>query len=513
MNSSSSASLRSLFRVGLCGVATLVGSAAASAGTGVPVPRTTLVPVTPGSYPFGAADHLNVPQDLGRVGYVEEEYLVTGTASVYDWPAPGAATVRVPGAPYTTRMLVRRPARRERLSGNVIIEILNASNLVDLEIGWALSHEHFVRGGDVWIGITSKPVTAAALQTFDPARYAALDWTNPVPLSDPLNCTELVTIIAGDSSRETENGLIYDIFSQVGAWARSERSLRPRHRGQRLYGYGYSQSGFNLQTYIVAVHPLARQHDGRPMYDGFLDATGFNSPAPINQCTPAPSGAGAGQIVNAGVPVIRMASNSEALLAFVQAGRRPDGDAPTDRFREYEVAGTGHASQEELDFGPAFADILAAGAPMPPLTCGFGPRSPLSLGIFQSAAFANLDRWVRRDIPPPPGLLLDFQGGQQVLDGFGNPTGGVRSPYLDVPTARWFVASSGPGLCFLLGYVEPFDEPMLRSLYVRHGRYVDAVIRATVRSVLHRYITADDGLDIIRHAQRSGVPESADIPD
>jgi hypothetical protein len=513
MDSSSSASLRSLLRVGLCGVATLVGSTAASAGTGVAAPRTTLVPVTPGSYPFGAADHLNVPQDLGRVGYVEEEYLVTGTANVYDWPAPGAATVRVPDAPYTTRMLVRRPARRERLSGNVIIEILNASNLVDLEIGWALSHEHFVRGGDVWIGITSKPVTARALQTFDPTRYAALDWANPVPLSDPLNCTELVTIIAGDSSRETENGLIYDIFSQVGAWARSEQSVRPRHRTQRLYGYGYSQSGFNLQTYIMAVHPLAKQDNGRPMYDGFLDATGFNSPAPINQCTPAPSGSGAGQIVNAGVPVIRMASNSEALLAFVQAGRRPDSDAPTDRFREYEVAGTGHASQDELDFGPAFADILAAGAPMPPLTCGFGPRSPLSLGIFQSAAFANLDRWVRRNIPPPRGLLLDFQDGEQVLDGFGNPTGGVRSPYLDVPTARWFVASSGPGLCFLLGYVEPFDGPLLRSLYVRHGTYVDAVIRATVRSVLHRYITAEDGLDIIRHAQRSGVPESADIPD
>ena len=513
MNRSSWASLRSLLRVGVCGVATVVGWTAASAAPSVPIPQTTLVPVTPGSYPFGAADHLNVPQDLGRVGYVEAEYFVTGTANVYDWPAPGTATVRVADAPYTTRMLVRRPARRERLSGNVIIELLNASNLVDLEIGWALSHDHIVRNGDVWIGITSKPVTAAALRTFNPARYAPLDWANPVPLSDPLNCTDLVTIISGDSSRETENGLIYDIFSQVSAWARSEQSVRPRHRAQRLYGYGYSQSGFNLQTYIMAVHPLAKQAGGEPMYDGFLDATGFNSPAPINQCTPAPPGSGAGQIVNAGVPVIRMASNSEALLAFVQAGRRADSDARPDQFREYEVAGTGHASQEELDSGPAFADILAAGAPMPPLTCGSGPRSPLSLGIFQNAALANLDRWVRRNIPPPPGALLDFQDGAPVLDGFGNPAGGVRSPYLDVPTARWFVASSGPGLCFLLGFVEPFDEPQLRSLYVRHARYVEEVIRETLRSVLHRYITADDGLDIIRHAQRSDVPDSADIPD
>jgi hypothetical protein len=89
----------------------------------------------------------------------------------------------------------------------------------------------------------------------------------------------------------------------------------------------------------------------------------------------------------------------------------------------------------------------------------------------------------------------------------------VRSPYLDVPTARWFVASSGPGLCFLLGYVEPFAAPVLRSLYVRHGKYVEQVVTATLRSVIHRYITPDDALDIIRHAQRSGVPEAADIPD
>jgi len=146
---------------------------------------------------------------------------------------------------------------------------------------------------------------------------------------------------------------------------------------------------------------------------------------------------------------------SEALLAFVQAGRRPDGDQPPDQFREYEVAGAAHASPHELHFGPAFADILAAGAPMPPLTCGFGPCSPLSLGIFQNAAFANLDLWVRGNIPPPPGLVPDFQDGAPVLDGFGNPTGGVRSSYLDVPTAQWFVATAGPGCASCSGTCSP----------------------------------------------------------
>lgn len=506
------ASLRSPLRGVAFGLATLLGMVPASAQTPVPVPQTTLVPVAQNSYPFGAADHLNVPEDLRRVGYVEDEYFISGTANVYDWAAPGTATVRVPGAPYTTRMLVRRPARRDRLSGNVIVEILNASNLVDLEIGWALSHDYIVRHGDVWIGITSKPVTAAALQKFNPTRYAPLSWANPLPLSDPRNCTTLATIIAGDSSRTTENGLLWDIFSQTAAWARAHTSVRPLHGSQRIYGYGYSQSGFDLQTYIDAVHPLAKQASGKPMFDGFLDATGFNSPAPINQCAPAPAGSGDGQIRNAGVPVIRMASNSEAVLGFVQAGRRADGDDPPDQFREYEIAGSGHASPDELDFGPAFADILAAGAPMPPATCGFGPRSPLTIGVFQSAAFANLDLWVRRNVPPPPGALLDFENGAPVLDGFGNPTGGVRSAYLDVPTAQWFVGSSGPGLCFLLGYVHPFDEQQLTSLYPRRSRYVTRVIATTLSLVIERYITLEDGLEIIHHAQKSDVPASADIP-
>jgi hypothetical protein len=38
-------------------------------------------------YPFGAADHTLVPEDLSKVGYVEDEYLVSGKANVYDPPS------------------------------------------------------------------------------------------------------------------------------------------------------------------------------------------------------------------------------------------------------------------------------------------------------------------------------------------------------------------------------------------------------------------------------------------
>ena len=298
----------------------------------VPIPSVTLVPVTSDSYPLGAADHLNVPEDLSKVGYIEEEYFVSGYASVYDWSAPGAATIRTPHAPYTTRMLVRRPAQKQHLSGNVIVEILNATNLVDLEIGWALSKDYIVRNGDIWIGFTSKPVTALALQKFNPTRYAPLSWANPLALSDPDNCASPISIIPGDSSRATENGLLWDIFSQIAAWARNNAAFQPDSRDIRIYGYGYSQSGFDLITYIDAVLPLAKQKNGQPIFDGFVVATSFNQPAPINQCSPAPSGSGPGQIKNAGVPVIRIASDSEILLDSVRAARRPDSDQFQDRF-------------------------------------------------------------------------------------------------------------------------------------------------------------------------------------
>jgi Alpha/beta hydrolase domain len=123
--------------------ATLAGALtvlAVSTASATPVPRVSgPLPVSAASYPFGAADHQLQPQDLRKVGYVEEEYLASGKANVYSWPATGAV-VRTPDAPYTTRYLVRRPAKASHFSGNVVVEILNPSNRFDLNIGWALAH-------------------------------------------------------------------------------------------------------------------------------------------------------------------------------------------------------------------------------------------------------------------------------------------------------------------------------------------------------------------------------------
>ena len=96
----------------VCAVALSLPAAAGA----TPVPKVTgPLPVTATSYPFGAADHQQVPQALHKIGYVEDEYLASGKANVYSWPAPGPAVVRTPDAPYTTRVLVCRPANAASL--------------------------------------------------------------------------------------------------------------------------------------------------------------------------------------------------------------------------------------------------------------------------------------------------------------------------------------------------------------------------------------------------------------
>jgi hypothetical protein len=96
-----------------------------------------------------------------------------------------------------------------------------------------------------------------------------------------------------------------------------------------------------------------------------------------------------------------------------------------------------------------------------------------------------------------------------VLDQFGNPTGGLRSPYLDVPTAQWFASSPGSGLNFLIGYVHPFDEQRLKPLYISHEHYVADVINTTRALESQRYITHEDAEEIVRHAKNSDVPTLA----
>lgn len=452
------------------------------------------------SYPFGAADHTRSPENLRALGYVEEEYLFGGAANVYDWPAAGGAIVRTANAPYTTRVLIRRPADAKKFSGTVVVEMLNPSNRMDLNIGWAISHDEWVRKGDAWVGITSKPISVVALKQFDAKRYAPLSWANPVPVSDARNCES----VAGDSTRTTENGLVWDIHRQVAHWLRSDDKTNPfvargRTSAERLYAWGYSQSGSFLYTYINAIHPLDVKERGKSLFDAYFIGVS-SGPAPIHQCAARIEGDDPRRAIrNVGVPVVRVMTQSDYLRGI--SARRPDSDELQDRYRNYEIAGAGHASPDELTYGPAVADIEKAGIAVPPMNCNEGPRSRFPNSVAFNAVYRNLDEWVRKGVAPPRAEPILVENGAPVLDAHGNVRGGIRSPFVDVPTATWTGTSTGPSFCNIAGHEKPFDAAKLKSLYPTPTSYADAVRKNVDALVTARYITKEDGAKLIADAK------------
>ena len=234
------------------------------------------------------------------------------------------------------------------------------------------------------------------------------------------------------------------MLSQVGALLKSSGAGRPLN-GFRVQALYLTTQGGDLTTYMNAIHPHAMLDNGKPVYDGYVAKAPFNA-ARINQCAAAPGPGDPRQAVkNAGVPVIAVAAQGEVLATF--GTRRPDSDEPADRYRLYEVAGAGHIDRFAYVGFPSLADQAAAGNAQGtaewPFTAPCDPAIPLMdtpiMSLAFNAAFANLDRWVRKGTPAPRAAASRDQGcaaraqASIVTDQFGHGVGGLRTPYIDVP--------------------------------------------------------------------------------
>lgn len=472
-------------------------------GAGTPIPAVSgPIPVTVDSHPFHTSRF-----DLAPFGYVEEEFFVSSEAHVYEWDASGGVGIRTPHAPYTTRILVWRPADPSDFSGDVIVELLNPTALFDIAIVWGDCHNHFMRRGDAYVGITSKPIAVKALKTFNPERYAPLSWANPLP---PDETCPLGPLMRYDSSPETENGLIWDIVSQVGALLKSNVPEKPLTGFdiEHVYATGYSQTGMFLVTYINAIHALATLSNGDPVYDGYLVGANFGMAYPINQCSAflRPNDP-RNTIQPRNVPVIVVATQTD----FSSFGRRPDSDDPGDRFRLYEVAGSAHASEYTLtDAGPTLQDIADAGIPLDMFDC-VEQVSDFPLRYIVDGAFVNLGRWVESGTPPPRGRRIAGTSSLfTILDEFGNAVGGVRTPYVDVPIVAYYPSSTPVTpmdyFCALFGSMSPFGRELLQELYPTHWNYVGKVFRTTNGLLNDGWITEEDAWCIITDAWNAPIP-------
>lgn len=465
-----------------------------------PIPNFTgPIPVTATSYPLMAANRTLGAPDLPRLGFVEEEFIVSGKANVYDWLADGTLKVLAPDGKYATRILVRRPASAAKFSGNVVVEILNTARRYDWAMMWGYMHDGLIERGDAWIGVTM-PGGIAGLTRFNPTRYPGLTFANPTP-SAP--CPGGGANTASDS----EEGLRWDMLSQVGALLKSSVPLRPLAslRVQNVY---MSTQNVDMVTYMNAIHPHAKLENGKPVYDGYLMKSPL-APSKINRCATAPAKDDPRSIIrNVGVPVIGVAAQGEVLATSVF--RRPDSDAMADAYRLYEIAGASHIDKSPYHSLPVFADQTASGGnvlgtPDWPFAAKCDPDIPLTelplMTYVFDAAFVHLDQWVRKGTVPPHGapIQLKNQGtanASVVLDQYGHGMGGVRSPYVDVPVATYFTNTNGPGTCPELGHKTLFDSTRFNALYGSPSMYARKVAQSVDALVRQRWLTPSDGKKI-----------------
>lgn len=448
----------------------------------VPLPKVTgPIAVTATSHPFGGAKDTLAAVDLTKTGYVEEEYLLSGAANVYDWNADGSVAVKGANNPYTTRILVRRPADPAKFSGTVIVEIPNIARRFDWPMIWGFSGDYWMEHGDAWVQI-GMPASVASMKKFDAARYGSLSFDNTTKVCPG----------------ETEDGLRYDLFSQVAAAVKSKAAGMPfaNLNVQRAF---LTTQDTGMVTYINAIHSQARLAGGKPTYDGYLIKV-LNAPGVINSCARPLAATDPRRMLKAiDVPTIVVMAQGE--VEGMAWSRLPDSDAAIGKHRRFEIAMAAHIDKWAYTGLASFVDQTKVGAaqgtPDWPFTARCEPEIVLQderlLSYGFNLGFAHLDQWVRDGMAPPKvdRMQLDAAG-KLIVNEFGIGNGGIRSPYSDVPVAKYLTASGGPGNCREFGSTAPLPWAQLEKLYGTHAGYVRKVNASIDRMLKERWINESD---------------------
>ncbi len=469
----------------------MTGLSAVLCAQAVSVPKSTgAIPAMVDSVPFMAAANNLEPTDLSKFGYVEEEFILSGNANVYDWAADGMVTIKTPNAPYANRILLRRPADPARFSGTVIVEVVNAARRYDWAMMWGYGRDYFLEHGDAWVGLTA-PGDLNSLKKFNPTRYATLSMANPTPAGACPGADK-------NGASAIEEGLRWDYYSQVAAALKSGQPGQPMAGLNVKRVFMTTQAG-DITTYINAFHDRSRLANGSPVYDGYL-VRNPPTPARINQCAPAIAATDVRrQIKDIDVPVVSVTAQGEVPDSLKV--RKPDSDDPKGRYRLYEIAGAAHIDAFAYSGLPGFSEQnlvgLAQGTPDWPFNLKCDPEIPLSrqplLMYAFHGAYKNLDEWVAKGVAPPQAPRIEIRDGALVMDEFGQAVGGVRNPWVDAPLETTVTTSPGPGTCRELGHTIPFEAARISRLYPSAKDRTSKVNDSVDRAVKAKYFTETDG--------------------
>jgi hypothetical protein len=445
---------------------------------------------------------------LSARGYTEEEYFVSGTATSYtsDGPMPedGRLTVKAGDtAAYTTRIVVRRPSDMKKFNGTVLVEWLNVSAGTDGTPDFSFLNRQIVRDGYAWVGVSVQKVGLDGL----PGAPAI---AKPVKAADPVRYERLTH--PGDA-------FSFDIFSQAGRVVRGAshapaglRALRPKH----VLGIGESQSAFFLVTYVNAIDPVAR------VYDGFLVHArgGFGAPLTgmrLDRADPALFKSAVHFRTDARVPVLDVQSETDVMTLGSLIARQPDAE----HFRLWEVPGASHADTYLINASAEDSegvDPAVLAAALKPSTQMFGQTlsAPMNSGPQQhyvmNSALDHLNRWVRDGQAPPAAQRMEVAAESHAfaLDDSGNVRGGIRSPWVEVPTAALSgLGQAGAGFAPLFGTTKAFDAAKLAQLYPGgRAQYLQKFAAATDSAIGSGFILEADKQEInaLAAAMYPGAP-------
>ncbi|WP_255545075.1 MULTISPECIES: alpha/beta hydrolase domain-containing protein [unclassified Frankia] len=204
------------------------------------------IPVTVESGPpFGGAespvglDETSVSELLRRHDFVEEEFFVSGT---------------VDGQPYTTSLLIRRPATAAGFSGLIALEPVHVQGALGL---WQTCHPAILADGHVWVTVGSQlAAVEGPIKLANPSRYAGLHVPS-VPASEE-SFAALLEWQQGDDANPPRTLFAIDavsneIMTQVGVLLKtgSKDGPLPGFTVERLIMGGASQTGMATLNYIV----------------------------------------------------------------------------------------------------------------------------------------------------------------------------------------------------------------------------------------------------------------------
>jgi hypothetical protein len=453
--------------------------------------------VTASSYPFGSFARQPSSIDLASYGYEEQEFFLSGTATSYMPASPTAlnpdgqwAVVPYQTAPYTTRLLVERPANPRAFNGTVVVEWLNVSTGADVPVDFDYMHQFLLSAGYAVVEVSAQYNGVEEDKQFNPQRYQSL--SNP-----------------GDSYS-------YDIFTQAGRAVRA--ALQGLHV-RTLLADGESQSASRMVTYIDAIQPLAH------VYDGFFVHSRGAQGAPLWQSTLGTSlGAPSGTVVavptpslirtDLTVPVLQFETETDVVGPPAGLGFGPALQPDNPQLRTWETAGTSHVDQYFFDTS---TPILERDIPNGNFSV-FACTQPYNDGqehYVLDAAMAGLTRWAAGGAPPAhsPQLVVNSSGTDYVRDALGNAVGGIRTPSVDVPVSTLSGIGNTPAnpaqvgsFCFLFGTTKPFTSAQLQALYPTHADYVSRVaVDAEMAQRQGFLLPAGVGM-IIQAAAKSTVP-------